>query len=136
MRYRKDVMVWRYSEVADSASIGEDTVIGSHCWIGEKVSIGLRCRIQTGVFIPQGVHIYSDVFIAPHVVFTNDKYPPSKGKHWRATIIDGGVSIGANATILAGVHIGKAAQIGAGAVVTKDVPAGETWVGNPARKMQ
>jgi len=76
------------------------------------------------------------VFVGPGVVFTNDKYPVATG-NWKVknTLVKSGASIGANATILPGVTIGKKSMIGAGAVVTKDVPDGETWVGNPARKL-
>lgn len=130
-------MIWHpeLSNIDPSVKIPEDTIVHSHVWIGEDVIIGHRCRIQAFTFIPTWVVIGNDVFIGPHVCFTNDKRPPSFGKHWKATIVKDGASIGAGAVILAGVMIGEHATIGAGAVVTKDVPDGETWVGNPARKL-
>jgi acetyltransferase-like isoleucine patch superfamily enzyme len=110
--------------------IGEGSIIHSHVWIGDRVKIGERCRIQAFAFIPTGVRLGNDVFIGPHVCFTNDKYPPSN--EWEVTIVEDYVSIGAGAVILPGVTLGTGCKIGAGAVVTKNVPAGETWVGNPA----
>jgi acetyltransferase-like isoleucine patch superfamily enzyme len=104
-------------------------------WIGEKVIMGIGCKIQPFAFIPDGVTIGNNVFVGPHVTFTNDKYPPSNGKSWMATRVNDGASIGAGATILPGIIIGKDAVIGAGAVVTKNVPGGETWVGNPAARL-
>lgn len=112
--------------------IGDDSTIHSHVWIGDRVSIGKRCRIQAFAFIPTGVRIGNDVFIGPHVCFTNDKYPPSN--EWEVTIVEDFVSIGAGAVILPGVTLGAGCKIGAGAVVTKNVPKGETWFGNPAHK--
>lgn len=123
------------SNVSVSSEIGDGTRIHAFVWIGEKAKIGARCKIQAHAFIPDGVTIGDDVFVAPAVVFTNDKHPPSHGKGWSETIVMDGAAIGAGAVILPGVTIGEGAIIGAGAVVTKDVPAGETWVGNPARKL-
>lgn len=112
--------------------IHEKTGVHSHVWIGDRVKIGTGCRIQAFVFIPNGVRIGNDVFIGPHVCFTNDKHPPSDT--WGITIVEDGVSIGANVTILPDVTLGAGCKIGAGSVVTKSVPAGETWFGNPAKK--
>ena len=91
--------------------------------------------IEAFCFIPDWVTIGNNVFIGPRVTFTNDKQPPSFGKHWARTIVEDFVSIGAGAIILPGVTLHKECLIGAGAVVTKSVPAGETWVGNPAKKL-
>lgn len=124
------------SNINDFAVIGDRTKIHSHVWIGEKVKIGKDCLIQAFAFIPDEVTIEDNVFVGPHVCFTNDKRPPSYGKHWAATLVKQGASIGANATILPGLIIGEGAVIGAGAVVTKDVPDGQTWVGNPAKPIQ
>lgn len=112
--------------------IGGGTRIGAFCDIG-PVKIGKNCSIQTMVSIPIGVTIEDEVFIGPQVVFTNDRFPPST--EFSQTIVKKGAAIGANATILPGITIGERALIGAGSVVTKDVPAGETWVGNPARNI-
>lgn len=131
------VKVWKseLSNIQNMAIIGTGCVIHSHTWIGSDVRIGKGCKVQAFCFIPDGVSLGDNVFLGPAVVFTNDKYPPSHGKSWSKTVVEDGVSIGANATILPGIRIGKGAKIGAGAVVTKDVPPGEIWVGNPARKI-
>ncbi len=98
-------------------------------------SIGDRVTVKSGVQLWDGLTVEDDVFIGPNVSFTNDKFPRSKQypTAFQRTTIKRGASIGANATILGGITIGEGALIGAGSVVTKDVPAGETWVGNPAR---
>jgi UDP-2-acetamido-3-amino-2,3-dideoxy-glucuronate N-acetyltransferase len=123
------------SNIYDSAKIGEDCSIGAFVEIGKNVVIGDRCRIGTGAYIPENVQIGNDVFIAPHVVFTNDKNPPSNGK-WRETsptLVKDGVTIGANSTILPSLVLMDGCQIGAGSVVTKDVDVGRLVYGNPAR---
>ena len=120
--------------------------IGTHCniaafvEIGATVEIGNRCRIQAFVFIPPGITIGNDVFLGPHVCFMNDKNPPtpvaqSKMAKIQKTMIEDKVVIGAGALIMPGVTIYKGAFIGAGAVITKDVKAGETVIGNPGRVM-
>ena len=116
--------VWHYTNIYDSALIGDNCVIGSYVEIGPNVVIGDGCRIEAFAFIPEGVILENNVFIGPHVCFTNDKYPPSFGKHWAPILVRAGAVIGANATILPGVTIGLNAVVGAGAVVTKSVPDG------------
>ena len=114
-------------------TIGDNCKIGAYVEIGDSVIIGDNCIIGAFAFIPPGVTLEDDIFIGPHVVFTNDKYPPSD--NWEYTLVKEGASIGANVTILPGITIGKDATIGAGAVVTKNVPDGEMWIGNPARRI-
>jgi len=118
-----------------SAQIGEGTKICDFAWIGPNVKIGKGCKVQAFAFIPENVVIGDNVFIGPHVVFTNDKHPPSHGawKNTRPTIVEDGVSIGAGAVILPSVSIGKGAVIGAGAIVTKDVPDNATVMGVAAK---
>ena len=116
--------------------IGRDGTIHSHVWIADGVDIGHNVRIQAFSFIPTGVKIGNNVFIGPRVTFTNDKYPPADMNNWQATLVMDNVSIGAGAVILPGIVLCEGAKIGAGAVVTKNVPPGETWVGNPAKKLE
>ncbi len=121
------------SNIGSGAVIGDGSRIHSHVWIGDTVRIGKNCKVEAFAFIPNGVTIENNVFIGPHVCFTNDKHPPSHGKGWSETVVRRGAKIGANATILPGITIGEQAMVGAGAVVTSDVPARATVVGNPAR---
>jgi len=126
---------YHYTNIYPSAKVGEGTRIGSYTEIGNNVQIGKNCIISSYVFTCEGVEIEDNVFVGPRVTFLNDKKPPSYGKHWGKIIVLKGASIGGNVTILPGVVIGEGAMIGAGSVVTKDVPAGEVWVGNPACKL-
>lgn len=126
--------VWQFCVVLPKAQIGENSNICSHCFIENDVKIGENVTIKCGVQIWDGVRIEDDVFVGPNVTFTNDLYPRSK-QHpatYLKTALKRGCSIGANSTILCGVTIGENAMIGAGSVVTKDVPPGELWLGNPA----
>ena len=117
-----------------NCKIGEGTKTDAFVYIKEGVVIGKNCKIRPFVFIPSGVKIGVKVFIGPGVVFTNDKYPKVKGK-WelRETIVENDVSIGAGAVVLPGIRIGRGAMVGAGAVVTKDVPGNAVVAGNPAK---
>lgn len=124
------------SNISGKSKIGEATVIHSHVAIHDDVVIGRKCKIQSFAFICNGVEIEDEVFIGPHVCFTNDKHPKAQGD-WelKKTIVKTGANIGANSTILPGIILGENCTIGAGSVVTKDVPANETWAGNPARRL-
>lgn len=140
----------RFSVLAD-LEIGNGTVIhdqvnlykckiGSNCkidafvYVEEEVVVGDNCKIRPFVFIPTGVVIEDNVFIGPNVSFTNDKYPKARGR-WKLlrTKVEKGASIGANSVILPGITIGEDALVGAGSVVTKNVPSKAIVVGNPAR---
>lgn len=114
--------------------IGKDTKIDAYVYVEEGVVIGSKCKIRPFVFIPTGVTIEDDVFVAPNVTFTNDKYPRTRGR-WKLlpTRVKRGASIGANAVILPGLTIGKRALVGAGSVVSKDVPDYAIVAGTPAR---
>lgn len=127
--------VWQFVVVLQGARIGRDCNISAHCFIEGDVVLGDRVTLKCGVYLWDGMRIEDDVFLGPNATFTNDKHPRSKKyPHiFQETTIRRGASIGANATILGGVSIGESAMIGAGSVVTQDVPAGELWVGNPAR---
>jgi UDP-2-acetamido-3-amino-2,3-dideoxy-glucuronate N-acetyltransferase len=128
--------VWQYSVILEGASIGNNCNINSHCFLENDVVVGDNVTIKSGVQLWDGITIEDNVFIGPNVTFTNDKYPRSKiyPERFSRTLVKKGASLGANATILGGITIGENAMIGAGSVVTHDVPAGELWFGNPARK--
>ena len=114
--------------------VGRNCKIDSYVYIEQDVVIGDNCKIRPFVFIPTGVSIEDNVFIGPNVTFTNDRYPRVQGQ-WKLlpTIVKKGASIGANSVIVPGVTIGEYAMVGAGSVVTKDVPEKTIVAGNPAR---
>jgi acetyltransferase-like isoleucine patch superfamily enzyme len=116
--------------------IGKNCKVESFVYIEEGVTVGDDCKIKPHVYIPTGVVIEDGVFLGPNVTFTNDKYPRAKGD-WKLlkTIVREGASVGAHSVILPGVEIGKKAVVGAGSVVTTDVPDGTTVCGNPARPL-
>lgn len=127
--------IWQFAVVLNGAEIGTDCNICAHTFVEHDVVMGNRVTIKSGVFLWAGTRIGDDVFIGPNATFTNDKFPRSKQypAQYSGVVIEAGASIGANATLLPGVTIGKQAMIGAGAVVTKNVPARAVVVGNPAR---
>lgn len=128
--------IWAFCQVAEHAEIGADCVIGNGAYIDRHVKIGDRVRIQSKALLYHGLVVEDDVFIGPGAVFTNDPRPRSgkirnlKGLSWK---LCKGASIGANVTVLPDVEIGAYAMVGAGAVVTRNVPSHAIFVGNPAR---
>lgn len=127
--------IWQFVVVLEGAVIGKACNICANCFIENEVRLGDRVTVKSGCQLWDGITIEDDVFIGPNATFTNDKVPRSRIKvtnHPR-TRVKKGASIGANATILPGLLIGELAVIGAGAVVTCDIPDREIWVGNPAR---
>ncbi|WP_304343532.1 acyltransferase [Chryseobacterium koreense] len=127
--------IWQFCVVLKNAVIGKNCNINCQVFIENDVAIGDEVTIKPGVQVWDGVILEDDVFVGPNVTFTNDLFPKSKNLNFelKRTLIKKGASIGANATILAGITIGENALIGAGSVLTKDVPANEIWVGNPAK---
>jgi UDP-2-acetamido-3-amino-2,3-dideoxy-glucuronate N-acetyltransferase len=122
--------IWAFAHVRAGARIGADCNI-----VENDVIVGDRVTVKNGVQLWDGLRVGDDVFIGPNATFTNDPFPRSKSREWKVAVtrVEGGASIGANATILPGVTIGARAMVGAGSVVTRDVPAHSIVTGNPAR---
>ena len=141
----RDVRIYSFVN-AYGCEIGDDSRVGAFVEIQKGVVIGRRCKISSHSFLCEGVTIEDNVFIGHGVVFTNDKFPratnpdgsPQSEADWQVvpTLVKGGASIGSNATIIAGVVIGEKALVGAGAVVTRDVPDGAVVAGVPARPVR
>jgi acetyltransferase-like isoleucine patch superfamily enzyme len=129
--------IWTFSIILKGAKIGKNCNIGGHCYIENDVIIGDDVVIKNGVSLWDKIRIGDKVFVGPNAAFVNDIYPRTKAVNpdflLKETIIEEGASIGANATILCGIKIGKYAMIGAGAVVTKDIPEFALARGVPAR---
>jgi UDP-2-acetamido-3-amino-2,3-dideoxy-glucuronate N-acetyltransferase len=127
--------IWQYCVVLQRARIGRNCNVNCGVFIENDVIVGDNVTVKCGVQLWDGLRVGNGVFIGPNVTFTNDLLP--RPKHYAGeflkTVILEGASIGANATIIGGVTIGPYAMIGAGSVVTKDVPAHALWYGNPAR---
>ena len=131
----KGTRIWQYVVILEQAVIGTNCNICAHTLIENDVLIGNNVTVKSGVYIWDGIVIEDDVFIGPCVAFANDKYPRSKQypDTFAKTIVKKGASIGANATILPSVTLGENCMIGAGSVVTRDVPENAVVVGNPAK---
>jgi len=131
----RNTLIWKNAQIRENAKIGRNCIISKDVYIDKNVKIGDNCKIQNAAQIYDGVTIKNNVFIGPAVVFTNDYFPRADNKNWEIlkTKIDDGASIGANATILCGIKIGKHAMIGAGSVVIKDVEDYALYAGNPAK---
>lgn len=130
----KSTRVWQFVVILPDAIIGENCNICSQCFIENEVKIGNNVTIKNGVYLWDGIVIEDNVQIGPNVTFTNDKYPRAKQPfELQRTLIKKGASVGAATVILGGITIGENAMIGAGSVVTKDVPDNELWIGNPAK---
>lgn len=132
---RRGTRIWAHTHILPGAQIGENCNICDQVFIENDVVIGNRVTVKCGVRVWDGVRIEDDVLGGPNVAFTNDPFPRSKQypEEFMNTIIRRGASIGANATLLPGITIGENAMVGAGAVVTGDVPANAVIVGNPGR---
>jgi len=130
-----ETRIWQFCVVLPQAKIGAACNICANVFIENDVTIGNRVTIKCGVQVWDGITIEDDAFIGPNVTFTNDPFPRSgkRPARFSRTVVRRGASIGANATILPGIIIGEGAMIAAGSVLTKDVPPGELWIGNPAK---
>jgi len=133
---RKRVKIWGNCNVYRTAEIGWNVQVGSFTEIGDGVVIGDNVRIGAMCFIPSGVTIEDRAWIGPRVTFTNDRYPPSPKGMWERTTVEKGARLGAGVTIVCGVRIGCTALVGAGSVVTRDVPAYDIWAGTPAKSIK
>lgn len=132
-----DTVIWQFCVVLEDAVIGRNCNINANVLIEGDVIIGNNVTVKSGVQLWKGLQIGDNVFIGPNATFTNDIVPRSKKypDKFEQTIIETGASIGANATIIAGNKIGAYSLIGAGAVVTKNIPPYTLWVGNPAKQI-
>lgn len=129
--------IWAFAHVLKNVKIGEDCNLCDYVFVESGVTIGNRVTIKNGISVWEGLTIEDDVFLGPNCVFTNDMFPRSKAHHaeFLKTFLKKGCSVGANATILCGITLGKYCMIGAGAVVTKDVPDFACMAGNPAKHL-
>jgi len=137
--------IWHFAQVREGALIGDDCNVGKGVYIGADVVVGRRCKIENNASLFEGLTVEDGVFIGPHVVFTNDRRPRATNPDgtlqtaddWELarTTVRRGASIGAGAIVIPGLEIGRHAMVGAGAVVTRDVPAHALVVGNPARQI-
>lgn len=130
--------IWHWAHVCGGAKIGKNCSLGQNVFVGNKVTIGNGVKIQNNVSVYDNVTLEDDVFCGPSMVFTNVYNPRSainRKNEYRDTIVKKGATLGANCTIVCGVTIGKYAFVGAGAVVTKDVPDYALVVGVPAKQI-
>lgn len=128
---RPGVKVWHYARILSNVTLLDNVSVGSCAEVGANSIIGANTRISAGVFLPAGSIIGDNVFIGPNVTFTDDRYPRAGNTHYHAEppIVQNGASVGAGATILPGITIGSRSLIGAGSVVTKNVPPNTTFYG-------
>ena len=132
------VRVWHFAHVREEAEIGEGTSISQGCYVGRGVRIGSWCKIQNGVSVYEDVTLEDEVFCGPHCTFTNVLNPRAaveRKAEFKPTLIRRGATIGANATIVCGLTVGRWALIGAGALVNRPVPDFALMVGVPARRI-
>lgn len=131
-----DCHIWHFSHICSGANIGSRVTVGQNCFIGSNVKIGEGSKIQNNCQIFDGVRFGKNVFCGPSVVFTNVINPRAhidRGNQFKPTLVSDHVTIGANATVICGTILGEFCFVGAGSVVTADVPAFALVVGNPAR---
>lgn len=130
----RETRIWAFAHILPGAKIGKNCNICDHVFIENDVVVGDNVTVKSGVQLWDGIRIEANVFIGPNATFTNDLFPKSKEypEKFMQTVVQEGASIGANSTILPGITVGYRAMVGAGAVVTKDVPPHAVVIGNPA----
>jgi UDP-2-acetamido-3-amino-2,3-dideoxy-glucuronate N-acetyltransferase len=129
--------VWHHAHIRGGATVGRDCNLGKNTYVDAGALIGDRVKIQNNVSVYAGVELEDDVFVGPSAVFTNDRVPRASADHWQLahTLVRQGASIGANATLVAGIVVGEWAMIAAGSVVTRSIAPHELVAGNPARRL-
>ncbi len=126
-------VAWAPCYIGKYCKIGADVSIGCLAHIGRNVMLGDGVRIQGGAYVADGTQVANGVFIGPNATILNDRYPPSRNaSKWEMVTLEENAVIGGGVTILPGIHVGSNAVVGAGALLTKDIPADEVWIGNPA----
>ena len=134
----KNTRIWHFSHIMANAEIGDHCNLGQNVFVASQVKLGSNVKVQNNVSIYQGVICEDDVFLGPSMVFTNVYNPRSainRKSEYKETYVERGATIGANATLICGIRVGKYSFIGAGTVVTRDVPAYALVVGNPGRQI-
>jgi UDP-2-acetamido-3-amino-2,3-dideoxy-glucuronate N-acetyltransferase len=127
-------IAWGPCHIGNGALIGADVSIGCLAHVGRNVTLGDGTRIQGGAYVADGTQVGEGVFIGPNATILNDRYPPSRDStKWEYVSIEERSVIGGGATILPGLRVGSHAVIAAGSVLTKNIPSGEVWAGNPAK---
>lgn len=128
--------IWHHCHIREFADVGTNCSLGKNVFVDSEVIIGNSVKIQNNVSVYKGVVLEDEVFVGPSAVFTNDRTPRAASSDWEVsgTLVRRGASVGANATVIAGLTIGFWAMVGAGSVVTRDVQPHELVVGNPARR--
>ncbi|MDP6906679.1 MAG: acyltransferase [Candidatus Thalassarchaeaceae archaeon] len=127
-------VAWSPNYIGENVIVGFDCNIGALSHIGNEVILGNRVRVQGGAYIANKCVIKDDVFIGPNSTLLNDKYPPSgDSEKWMPVVVEARAVIGGGSTVLPGVVVGENSVLAAGAVLTKNIPPGEVWAGNPAK---
>ena len=132
------ISIWHFCHVMSGSIIGDNSILGQNVMVGKNVKIGKGCKIQNNVSLYEGIELEDNVFCGPSCVFTNVINPRSfinRKNEFKKTLVEMGATVGANATIICGIKIGKFSLVGAGTVITKDVKDFSIMVGNPARQI-